>query len=63
MKRDTKRLLLVGLIGVDVASAVLASRDLSRRTDSEIRGRRFFWRCFIRVNPGNSFAYWAFARR
>jgi hypothetical protein len=63
MKKDTKKPLLVGLIAVEVASAVLASRDLSRRADSQVRGNKFLWRWFIRVNPGNSFAYWAFARR
>ena len=63
MTKATKTQLLVGLVAVEVASAVLASRDLSRRSDSELRGSRAGWRWFIRINPGNSFAYWALARR
>lgn len=62
MTKGTKKL-LVGLVAVEVASAVLASRDLSQRPDSEVRGKKVFWRWFMRANPGNSFAYWAFGRR
>jgi hypothetical protein len=62
MTKSTKKL-VVGLVAVQVMSAVLASRDVSQRPDSEIRGKKIFWRWFIRANPGNSFAYWAFARR
>ena len=62
MTMGTKKL-LVGLVAVEVVSAVLASRDVSQRPESEIRGKKAFWRWFIRANPGNSFVYWAFGRR
>ena len=63
MSKDTKTLLLAVLVSVEVILAVLASRDLRGRTDSEIRGKRAFWRWSIRANPGNALVYWAIARR
>jgi hypothetical protein len=54
---------LVGVIAAEVLSAVLAWRDLGRRTDAQVRGRKAGWRTFIMLNPGNSLAYWAFGRR
>jgi hypothetical protein len=63
MKPDLRRSLTVTLVVVEVASAVLAWRDLSHRSDSEIRGSKRGWRIVILANPGNSIAYWAFGRR
>ena len=54
---------MVTLVAVEVASAVLAWRDLSRRSEGEIRGSKRGWRVIILANPGNSIAYWAFGRR
>ena len=63
MKPDLRRSLTVTLVVVEVASAVLAWRDLRHRADSEIRGSKRGWRIVILANPGNSIAYWAFGRR
>ena len=63
MKRDLRRSFMVTLVAVQVASAVLAWRDLSYRSDDEIRGSKRGWRVIILANPGNSIAYWAFGRR
>ena len=63
MKPDLRRSLTVTLVAVEVASAVLAWRDLSHRSEDEIRGSKRGWRMIILANPGNSIAYWAFGRR
>jgi hypothetical protein len=44
-------------------SGTLAWRDLSRRSDGQIRGSRRLWRVLIAMNPGNSLLYWLFGRR
>ena len=58
MKKQLLAVLVVGEIG----SAVLAWRDLDRRRDSAIRGRKQVWRIAMLANPGNSLAYWALGR-
>jgi hypothetical protein len=58
-----KKLLLGGLVAVEVVSAGLAWRDLSRRGDDQVRGHKKAWRVFIVLNPGNSFVYWISGRR
>jgi hypothetical protein len=63
MKHKSSKPLLVGLVAVEVVSAVLAWRDLSRRSDDLVRGKKDVWRVFISINPGNSLIYWAFGRR
>jgi hypothetical protein len=63
MKEKPKKVLLGGLVGVDVVSAALAWRDLRRRNDDQVRGNKRAWRALIVLNPGNSFAYWIFGRR
>jgi hypothetical protein len=55
--------LLVGSVVADVSSAILAWRDLSRRTDQQVRGKKNLWRAVISIHPGNSLVYWAFGRR
>jgi hypothetical protein len=63
MDRNPKKLALVVLVGIEVVSAVLAWRDLARRTDEQVRGRKRLWRIFIAANPGNSMVYWVAGRR
>lgn len=63
MNKDLKKTLAAVLVVVEVVSAVLAWRDLAGRTDDKVRGSKKLWRTVIRMNPGNSFAYWAFGRR
>jgi hypothetical protein len=63
MTDNSKRLLLGGLIAVEVVSAALAWRDLGHRSDDQVRGRKKAWRAFIVLNPGNSSFYWILGRR
>jgi hypothetical protein len=62
VNENTKKLLLGGLVAVEVVSAAVAWRDLSRRHDDQVRGDKKAWRVFIALNPGNSFVYWIFGR-
>jgi hypothetical protein len=51
------------LVPIEIVSAILAMRDLARRSDLEIRGSKRFWRIFMLMNPGNSLFYWVAGRR
>ncbi|HEY6623763.1 MAG TPA: hypothetical protein VIX85_08025 [Acidimicrobiales bacterium] len=62
MSTNRKRLLAV-LVPIQVLLAILAWRDLGRRTDDQVRGQKRFWRVFVTINPGNAVAYWLFGRR
>jgi hypothetical protein len=57
-----KWLLAAILVPIEVVLAALAWRDLNRRTDDQVRGRKLLWRAFVLINPGNSIAYWLFGR-
>ena len=63
MNGKPKKLLFGGLVAVEVASAVLAWRDLGRRSDEQGRGNKKAWRALMLLNPGNSAFYWTFGRR
>jgi hypothetical protein len=54
---------IAGVVAAELASAMLAWRDLARRTDDQVRGPKTGWRIFVTLNPGNSLAYWALGRR
>jgi hypothetical protein len=58
-----KRLMAAIIVPAQVVGAVLAWRDLARRTDDQIRGSKRAWRLFVSINPGNSVFYWLFGRR
>ncbi len=59
-----QKLVLVAIIvPIQVLLAVLAWRDLARRTPDQVRGRKSLWRVLISINPGNSGFYWVFGRR
>ena len=62
MKGKPKKLLLGGLVLVQVVSAVLAWRDMGSRSNDQVRGSKKTWRGVIVLNPGNSFGYWIFGR-
>ncbi|MGA8369017.1 MAG: hypothetical protein WB765_02710 [Acidimicrobiales bacterium] len=62
MSANRKRLLAV-LVPIQVLLAILAWRDLGRRTDDQVRGQKRFWRVLVTMNPGNAVAYWLFGRR
>jgi hypothetical protein len=51
------------VVFIEVVSAALAWRDLARRSDDQVRGKKNLWRAFITINPGNSLVYWAIGRR
>ncbi len=57
-----KRLAAI-IVPVQVLFAMLAWRDLARRTDDQVRGKKNVWRVFVSINPGNSLIYWLFGRR
>jgi hypothetical protein len=58
-----KKTLLAIIVPIQVASAVLAWRDLARRSADQVRGKKGFWRVFVWLNPGNSVIYWLVGRR
>ena len=51
------------IVPAEVYLAVLAWRDLAKRTDDEVRGKKQLWRVLVSINPGNSLLYWLFGRR
>ncbi|MGH9097571.1 MAG: hypothetical protein ACRDWB_09105 [Acidimicrobiales bacterium] len=63
MSRRPKLALLTALVVFDLVLAAFAFRDLRSRDESQIRGSKRFWRIATIANPGNSLAYWLFARR
>jgi hypothetical protein len=63
MTRDQKRQVMMVVVPIQVFLAVLAWRDMARRTDAQIRGTKRLWRLFVLLNPGNSVLYWLVGRR
>jgi len=63
MTKQRRWLLAAILVPFEVVLAVLAWRDLNRRTDEQVRGKKRLWRKFILINPGNSIIYWLLGRR
>jgi hypothetical protein len=63
MTAKRKTLVATILVPIEVILAVLAWKDLARRTDEQVRGNKRMWRWFIAVNPGNSMVYWLLGRR
>ena len=63
MSRLRDRRILIPLVVVEVVSAVFAWRDLSHRSDDEVRGPRRLWQGLMLANPGNSLLYWVAGRR
>jgi hypothetical protein len=63
MRTSSYKPMLFGLAAIEVASAIMAWRDLGRRADDEVRGSKRLWRVVIAMNPGNSAAYWVVGRR
>ena len=56
-------LLIVPALIVHVTFWVLTWRDLSRRTDAEVRGSRVLWRIASALNSLGSLGYWTLGRR
>jgi hypothetical protein len=63
MTKQRKWLLAAILVPIEVVFAVLAWRDMNRRTDEQVRGKKRLWRIFVSINPGNSIIYWLLGRR
>jgi hypothetical protein len=61
--KERKRLLAAILVPAEVLLAVLAWRDLDRRTGDQVRGNERLWRVAVVINPGNSILYWLLGRR
>ena len=55
--------LVAGVITAELASAVLAWRDLAHRRVDQGRGAKTGWHTLLTLNSGNSIAYWALGRR
>ena len=63
MTTRQKQLVMAVIVPVQIISAVLAWKDMARRSDRQIRGNKRWWRVFVSINPGNSLLYWLFGRR
>ena len=63
MTNPRKKLLAAVIVPIQIASAVLAWRELSRLSDDQVRGNKRLWRMAVLINPGNSLAFWIFGRR
>jgi hypothetical protein len=63
MTREQKKVLVTVVVPIQVFLAVLAWRDMSWRTDAQIRGTKRLWRVLVLLNPGNSLLYWLLGRR
>jgi hypothetical protein len=63
MDANRKKLALGTLAALELVSAAMAWRDLARRSEDQVRGKKNLWRMFIGMNPGNSLVYWAVGRR
>ncbi len=57
------RLPVAALAVVQLALFVAARRDLRRRSDAALRGRRGWWRLALLVNFAGPLAYFRYGRR
>jgi hypothetical protein len=62
MTEKQKRILAVALV-VHLIMLSLTWRDLSRRPDAAVRGRKNAWRLASLLNTSGSVTYWLFGRR
>ncbi len=63
MTRKPPKPALLVIVVLEVVSAAMAWRDLARRSDDQIRGKKNVSRAFVTIHPGNSLVYWAIGRR
>ena len=62
MTDQQKKVLAVALV-IHVIVLTLTWRDLRRRPDAAVRGRKRLWRFAATMNTTGSLAYWLFGRR
>jgi hypothetical protein len=62
MTTQQKRVLLIVLV-IHVLLLRLTWRDLHRRPDAAVRGKKRAWRFASSMNTTGSVAYWLFGRR
>jgi hypothetical protein len=62
-KPNLKKFVVGSVVVLEVIASTLAWRDLARRSDDQVRGKKNLWRVFVSLNPGNSLIYWAIGRR
>jgi hypothetical protein len=62
MDANRKKVFLGALAALELVAAAMAWRDLARRPDDQVRGKKNLWRMFISMNPGNALVYWAVGR-
>jgi len=63
MKRKPNKFVLAAVGVVHIVVVSLTWRDISARTDEQIRGPKKFWRIFSALNTLNAVSYWLIARR
>lgn len=56
-------MLLAAILAAHVAVCTLTWRDLARRPDAAVRGKKDLWRIASALNSGGSLAYWLVGRR
>ena len=44
---------MAAVVALQLVSAGLAWRDLSQRSDDQVRGNKNLWRVIVSLNPGN----------
>lgn len=57
------RLPVAALVVLQLTLFVSARRDLRRRSDAQLRGRRGWWRLALLVNIAGPLAYFRYGRR
>jgi len=58
-----QKLVLILVLVVHVVLTRFTLRDLRRRPESAVRGRKRLWRVWATLNTTGSVAYWTFGRR
>ncbi len=53
----------MALVILHIIVTALTLKDLRQRSDSQIRGPRWFWRLFTPLQMGNSAIYWLLGRK
>ncbi len=57
------RPVLIALAILHVLVTAVTLWDLGHRSESQVRGPRWFWRAFTPLQMGNSAVYWLVGRR